>query len=104
MMGHVEARYDAEALRSQMVRPFEKADRIVEDVVFPMDLRGLRLDLQARAVQPQIVAVIGAHHQSMAQQADRIAIFIFRRVDHADSSPRRLLPRKLSPDLIRGLL
>ena len=66
-------------------RPFEKADRIVEGVMSPMNERGLGIDVKGSMVQPQIVAVVRPQHHAVASEADGIAIGIFGRVDDANS-------------------
>ena len=47
--------------------PFEKADRVVEGVMRPMDKRRLRVDLERGAVKAQIVAVVRPQHQAVTQ-------------------------------------
>ena len=71
MMGQIEGRNDAEAIRSQALRPFEKADRIVESVMSPMNERGLGIDVERGMVKPQIMAVVRSQHQAVAREADR---------------------------------
>src|SRR5262249_44392679 len=44
---------------------------------------------QVSGVQFQVVAVVGAHHQPMAQQAHRIAVGVFGRVPDPDPRHRR---------------
>ena len=67
------------------VSGFEKADRIVEDVVRPMNERRLWIDVENGLVQPQIVAVVGPEHQAMTGEADRAAVGVFGRMHDADS-------------------
>jgi hypothetical protein len=78
MMGQIEGRDDAEAIRSQRLWPFQKADRIVENVMGPMNETRLRIDGECGAVKPQIMAVVGPQHQTVTKQTNRIAVRIFR--------------------------
>jgi hypothetical protein len=61
-MGQIEGRDDAQAIRFQRLRPFQKADLIVEDVMGPMNERRLRIDGECGVVKPQIVAIVGSQH------------------------------------------
>jgi hypothetical protein len=78
MMGQIEGGDDREAIRPQRLRPFEQADRIVENVVGPMNERRLRIDFERSVVKPQIVAIVGPQHHAVTKQADRIAVCILR--------------------------
>ena len=85
VMGEVEGRDDAEALGAEILRPFEEADRIVVDVVRPVDQGRLRIDLEPGVVEPEIMAVVRPQHQAVAGEADRVPVAIFGRVDDPDS-------------------
>lgn len=85
MMGQIKGRDDAEAIRSEPFRLFQKTDRIVESVMGPMNERGLRLDVEGGVMELQVVAVVGPQHQAVARQADRVAVGVLRRVDDANS-------------------
>jgi hypothetical protein len=76
-VGQIESRNDAEALRSQLLRPFEKTDRIVEGVMDPMNERGLRIDVEGGMVKRQIMAVVRPEHQTVTREADRTAVGVF---------------------------
>ena len=80
MMGQIKSRDDAEAICSERLRPFQKADRIVESVMGPMNERGLRIDVEGSMVKPQIMTIVGPQHQAVPSEADRIAIGVFRGV------------------------
>ena len=85
MMGQIKGRNDAEAICSQRLRPFQKADRVVESVMGPMNERRLRIDVEGSMVKPQIMTIVGPQHQAVTNQADRIAIPVFRGVYNVDS-------------------
>jgi hypothetical protein len=85
MMGQIEGRDDAEPIRPERVRLFQKADRIVENVMSPMNERRLRIDVEGGAVKPKIVTIVGPQHQAVTKQADRVSVRVFRRVYDANS-------------------
>ena len=80
MVGQIKGRNDAEVICSQRLWPFQKADRIVESVMGPMNERGLRIDVEGSMVEPQIVAIVRPQHQAVTTLADRIAIGVLRGV------------------------
>ena len=84
MMGQIKGRDNAEAIRSEPFRPFQKTDRIVESVMGPMNERGLGIHVEGDMVKPQIVAVVRPQHQAVTRKADRITVGILGRVNDAD--------------------
>ena len=89
MMREIQRRNDAQTLGPQPLWPLEKADGVVKHVVLPAYGHRLRFNLELGSVQAQVMAVVGSHHQPVTQEADRIAVGVFGRVDDLD--PRHVL-------------